>query len=341
MNLLKPHIGAFLLCMAQCATSLHAQTPGGPSPVPPASASGAAAPAPAAIHRPLTSNATLPEPLHTSDTYRLWTGRAPGAKTDSPKETPTITWFAPPMGRANGTAVIIAPGGSYLGLAGVLEGTEPASWFAARGVTAFVLQYRVGESARLPTPLFDGARAVRFVRAHAADFQVDPSRIGMMGFSAGGHLAATTAVEASAGNSGASDPVERESSRPDFLILGYPWLEGMQLLPNGHSQYCDFAARASQLPCNPNDYTRFNPHLYVTSQAPPTFIYHTSDDQLVAPEGSLRFYEALRARNIPVEIHIFEHGAHGSGLCGSDPSLSTWPQLLQDWLRHRGLLPSQ
>jgi acetyl esterase/lipase len=226
-----------------------------------------------------------------------------------------------------------------VGLAGVLEGTEPASWFTTRGVTAFVLQYRVGRDARLPTPLLDGARAVRFVRAYAADFHVDPNRIGMMGFSAGGHLAAMTAVQATPGKGDATDPVERVSSRPDFVILGYPWLEGTQLMPDGHSQYCDFAVRATHEPCRPQDYLRFTPRLYVTASAPPTFIYHTSDDELVAPEGSLQFYEALRRQNVPVEMHIFEHGRHGTGLGGSDPSLSSWPQLLQDWMRRRGLLP--
>jgi acetyl esterase/lipase len=330
-------ITALIVCAAQCAMALHAHTPDGSSPTSPRLAS--ATTAPTAIHS-FTSDAALPESLHTSDTYRLWTGRAPGAKGDSPSETPTLTWFAPPLGRANGTAVIIAPGGAYVGLAGVLEGTEPASWFASRGITAFVLQYRVGKGARLPTPLFDGARAVRFVRAHAAEFYVDPTRIGMMGFSAGGHLAATTAVQASVGAKDATDPVERESGRPDFLILGYPWLEGMQLLPDGHSQYCDFAIRATQQRCNPQDYVHFAPTDSVTSKAPPTFIYHTSDDELVPAEGSLRFYAALRRQNVPVEMHLFEHGPHGTGLGGSDPALSAWPQFLQDWLRHRGLLPA-
>jgi acetyl esterase/lipase len=330
---------AFVVCAALSAMALHAQSSIGAPPAP--SDPSHAAPEPAATNRSLPPDAALPEALHAADTYRLWAGTAPGAQSDSPEQTPTLTWFRPPLGRANATAVIVAPGGSYLGLAGVLEGTEPASWFTTRGVTAFVLQYRVGEHARLPIPLLDGARAVRFVRAHAAEFQIDPGRIGMMGFSAGGHLAAMTAVQASPGDPNAADPVERVSSRPDFLILGYPWLEGMQVTADGHSQYCDFAERATHVPCRPEDYTRFAPRLYVTSNAPPTFIYHTSDDQLVAPEGSTRFYEALRRQNVPVEIHIFEHGPHGTGLGDSDPALSSWPHLLQEWMRHRGLLPAR
>lgn len=287
----------------------------------------------------LRPDAPLPGVLRQASTYRLWPGRAPGARSDSPSETPTVTWYPPPSGRSNGTAVIVAPGGSYLGLAGVLEGTEPASWLASRGVAAFVLQYRVGRDARLPIPLFDGARAVRFVRAHAAQFHIDPNRIGMMGFSAGGHLTAMTAVQATPGNRGAADPVERVSSRPDFIILGYPWLEGTQLMANGHSQYCDFAISATHLPCRPKDYVRFNPLRYVTAKAPPAFIYLTSDDGLVPPEGALRFYEELWQRHVPVEMHIFEPGGHGSGLGGDDPELSSWPRLLQEWMRHRGLLP--
>src|SRR6185312_9812325 len=271
-----------MVCTAQCVIALCAH---------------------AATNAPLPSDAALPQVLHDADTYRLWAGRAPGAKSDSPQETPTITWFAPPPGRANGTAVIIAPGGGYTHLAGILEGTEPASWFTTRGVTAFVLQYRFGAEARLPTPLFDGARAVRFVRAHAADFHIDPDRIGMMGFSAGGHPAAMTGVEAFPGQLDRADPVDQVSGRPDFLILGYPWLEGMQLLPDGHSQYCDFAIRDTHTPCEPKDYVRFAPRLYVTSKAPPTFIYHTSDDGLVPAEGSLRFYEELRKQNITAAWH--------------------------------------
>jgi len=322
-------IKVLMVCAMQGATALLAQA-----------AFGAPASAPVATNGSLPPNEALPEVLHAADTYRLWAGRAPGAKSDSPKETPTLTWFAPPPGRTNGTAVIVAPGGGYTHLAGVLEGTEPASWFTTRGITAFVLQYRFGAQARLPTPLLDGARAVRFVRAQAAQFHVDPNRIGMMGFSAGGHLAAMTAVEAFPSQPDPADPIDRVSSRPDFLILGYPWLEGTQLLPDGHSQYCDFAIRDTHTPCAPKDYVRFAPLEYVTAKAPPTFIYHTSDDGLVPAEGSLRFYEALRKENIPAEMHVFEHGPHGTGLGGSDPQLSNWPQLLQEWMRHRGLLPT-
>jgi acetyl esterase/lipase len=305
-----------------------------------AAAGTAAAGVPVGPRQSLPPDAPRPSVLRQASTYRLWPGRAPGARSDSPAQTPTLTWYPPPPGSSNGTAVIVAPGGAYVGLAAELEGTEPASWFTTRGVTAFVLQYRVGRDARLPIPLLDGARAVRFVRAHAAQFHVDPNRIGMMGFSAGGHLTAMTALQATGGNPNASDPVERVSSRPDFIILGYPWLQGTKVMANGHSQYCDFAIAVTHQPCQPQQYVRFNPLLYVTAKAPPTFMYLTSDDGLVPPEGALRFYEELWKLHVPVEMHIFEPGGHGSGLGGDDPELSSWPQLLQQWMRYRGLLPS-
>jgi acetyl esterase/lipase len=302
-----------------------------------AQASGGASPAPVISGRAFPTDAALPHSLQQAGTYRLWRGRAPGAKSDAPGETPTLTWLAPAVGSI-GTAVIIAPGGGYVDMAGVLEGTEPASWFTTRGITVFVLQYRVGRDALLPTPLLDGARAVRFVRAHAADFHVDPNRIGMLGFSAGGHLAAMTAVQATPGEADSTDPIERASSRPDFLILAYPWLEGTQLMPNGHSPYCDLITQEAHVPCHPRSYVRFTPRSLVTRVSPPTFIYLTTDDDQVPPEGSLRFYEALWKQHVPVEMHIFAHGHHASVYGGADPSLSLWPHLLQEWMRRQGLL---
>jgi acetyl esterase/lipase len=185
------------------------------------------------------------------ESYRLWAGRPPGAQGQIDDGSPTVTVLRPQGGQSNGTAVVIAPGGAYIGLAGMLEGVEPAAWFTARGVTAFILTYRTGPNARLPVPLFDGARGVRLVRANAETFGVDPQRIGMMGFSAGGHLAATTAVDATEGDPASVDPIERVSSRPDFLILVYPWLDGTQVRADGTSSYCDFAEMGGAPRCDP------------------------------------------------------------------------------------------
>jgi acetyl esterase/lipase len=273
------------------------------------------------------------------ESYRLWPARAPGAQGDQDDETPTLTVVRPLQGGpANGTAVIVAPGGAYIGLAGMLEGVEPAAWFTARGVTAFILTYRVGPKARLPVPLLDGARAVRFVRANARAFNIDPARIGMMGFSAGGHLAATTAVEATPGDPGSGDEVERVSSRPDFLVLVYPWLEGMQVRADGGSSYCDFARLRGGSACQPADYVRFRPVARVSTSTPPTFLFHTTDDELVPVGGTIRFYDALVTNGVPAELHVFASGPHGAGLGGRSPALSRWPELLEGWLRARQLL---
>lgn len=274
------------------------------------------------------------EPMLGLETIRLWPGRAPDATGDGADETPTLTIMRPHRGHENGTAIVVAPGGAYLGLADNLEGRQVADWFASRGITAFVLKYRVGAKARLPIPFADGRRAIRYVRANAARLGVDPGRIGMIGFSAGGHLSATVATSAEPGRADAADPVERVSSRPDFLVLGYPWLEGMALDASGHSQYCDFA----QPKCDARAFERFQPIRAVTAQTPPTFLYHTTADGLVPAMGSLRFYEALQARKVPVELHVFARGDHGTGLGGGDPALARWPELMEHWLRAQGLL---
>jgi acetyl esterase/lipase len=297
----------------------------------------ATAPGVAALPK-LPSDAPLPEGLKL-DTYRLWPGRAPGATSDSSDDTPTLTVFRPLRTRANGTAVVIAPGGAYIALSEPSEGQEPAAWFAGRGVTAFVLTYRVGDKAALPTPLLDGARAIRWVRSHAADFGIDPARIGMMGFSAGGHLAAVTGTLGNARVEGPADPVDGASSRPDFLILAYPWLEATQA-GNGGLVYCELMARRSQ-PCNPSDLAALLPITAVSPETPPTFIFQTADDTVVPVGGVVRFYQALVAQKVPAELHVFETGAHGSGLGGANPALSQWPELLDGWLRQRGLLPAR
>ncbi len=166
-------------------------------------------------------------------TYRLYDGDAPGAAGKADLDVPTLTVFRPHPRTGNGTAIVIAPGGAYLGLAANLEGRQVADFFAARGVTAFVLKYRLGRTYLYPTPLRDAQRAIRFVRARAAEFGIIPDRIGMMGFSAGGHLTASAATFVEPGRPDAPDPIERVGSRPDFIVLGYPWLNAMWKNPAG------------------------------------------------------------------------------------------------------------
>jgi acetyl esterase/lipase len=271
------------------------------------------------------------------ETYRLWPQRAPRAGGDGDDETPTITVFRPTQYADTGTAIVVVPGGGYINLASIHEGRQIADWFTSRGVTAFVLRYRVGPKARLPTPLLDGKRAVRWVRANAARFRVAPDRIGMIGFSAGGHLAATTAAEADGGVTDAADPIERVSSQLNFVVLVYPWLNATVIGADGKSQYCTFAGRD----CKPQDFTQYQPLKSVTKSFPPTFIFHTTEDSLVHSDGSVALYQALYANAVPVEMHIFARGQHGTGFGGIDPALSLWPGLLQEWLRAQGLLSKQ
>lgn len=271
-------------------------------------------------------------------TIRLWNGDAPQAKGKACEDIPTLTMFDPGGNKGNGSAVIILPGGSYAHLAANYEGRQVADWFAARGFRAFVLQYRLSSNGYLlPVPLLDARRAVQLVRARAQDYQIDPNRIGILGFSAGGHLAALASVQPVAGSPDAEDPIERVSSRPDFLVLAYPWL-GAISTDTTHLSYCKVfnvmdrceALRAA-----------YSPDLFVTKDTPPTFWFHTFDDRTVPVEQGLRFYDALVKAGVPSEAHIFAHGPHGTGLGFADLSLEQWPKLLDTWLRGLGLMPAK
>ncbi len=268
-------------------------------------------------------------------TVPLWDGPAPGARGTSAADTPTLTVFRPHRGTGNGTAVVVAPGGAYVGLAANLEGRQVADWFASRGVTAFVLRYRLGSNYLYPIPLQDARRAIRLVRFRAAEFGIAPSRVGMMGFSAGGHLAATAGTMSDSGATTATDPVDRASSRPDFLVLAYPWLNAMKPNPQGVLAYCGVMHLPPERCAT---FEQYSPDLHVSARTPPTFIYHTTDDQTVPVDASVVFYRALSAAGVPVEMHIFATGRHGSGLGIGDAALDLWPTLLEAWMRGRGLL---
>jgi acetyl esterase/lipase len=267
-------------------------------------------------------------------TIRLWPGDAPQAKGTGCDDIPTLSVLRPQPGHENGSAVIVMPGGAYLHLASILEGREVADWFTARGFTAFVLRYRLGKKYLLPVPLVDARRAVQLVRARARDYHISPSRIAIIGFSAGGSLAGLTATQFVPGNPDAEDPIERVSSRPDYVVLGYPWI-GAVSPDTSNLSYCklmDVMDRCEELQ------KAYSPDLFVTKDTPPTFIYHTTDDATVPVEQALRFYEALLKAGASGEIHIFAHGSHGSGLGSGNATLDQWPNLLENWLRDRGLL---
>lgn len=268
-------------------------------------------------------------------TIRLWPADAPQAKGKACEDTPTLTVFAPQQGHDNGSAVVVLPGGAYAGLAANLEGRQVADWFTARGFRAFVLSYRLSSHGYLlPVPLLDARRAVQTVRARARDYFVAPNRIVVIGFSAGGHLAALSATQFVPGAADAEDIIERVSSRPDYLVLGYPWI-GAISSDTSHLTYCklfNVMDRCEALR------TAYSPDLFVTKQTPPTFWFHTFNDETVPVEQGLRFYDALIKAGVPAEAHIFSNGPHGTGLGKADAALDQWPNLLEIWLRAQGLL---
>ncbi len=269
-------------------------------------------------------------------TLQLWPSGAPEIEGTPAEDLPTLTVFVPQKGKGTGSAVIVAPGGAYMRLASNLEGRQVADWFASQGVTAFVLKYRLGGKYLYPIPLQDAQRAIRLVRSSAATYGFMPDRVGIVGFSAGGHLAAATGTLFDAGKPGASDPVERLSSRPDFLVLGYPWLNAMQ--PSGqYITYCSMIKTVPPETCKVDE-QKYTPSRHVTPQTPTTFIYSTTDDRTVPISASVDFYNALTAAGVPVEMHIFRHGEHGSGMGAGIAALDQWPALLAQWLRDQGLL---
>lgn len=268
-------------------------------------------------------------------TINLWPGQPPQAKGNGCEDIPTLTIFAPRVHTENGSAVVIFPGGAYAHLAADLEGREVADWFTARGFRAFIVAYRLTSSGYvLPVPLLDARRAIQTVRAHAAEYHIAPDRIVAIGFSAGGHLAALAGVKPVPGDANAADPVERVSSRPDYLVLGYPWL-GAVTTDTSHLSYCklfNLMEKCDELKA------LYTPTLFVSKDTPPTFIYHTFNDKTVPIQQSLDFFDALIKAGVPSEYHVFANGAHGSGLGKGDPALDLWPSLLDAWLRAKGLL---
>lgn len=264
----------------------------------------------------------------------LWPGGAPGAQGSEPADQPTLYPFVVPAGRGVGTAVVVCPGGGYQHLSMEKEGSEIARWLNSLGVSAFVLQYRLGPKYRHPIELGDAQRAIRTVRAKAADYRIEPDRIGIMGFSAGGHLASSAGTHFDAGDASAADPIDRVSSRPDFLILCYPVISFVNYTHQG--------SKNALLGPNPDPklVESMSSELAVTPQTPPTFLFHTTTDGTVPVENSVLFYMALRKAGVPAEMHIYERGPHGVGLAPTDEALSSWPQRLADWLRIHGLLNS-
>lgn len=253
----------------------------------------------------------------------LWPDGAPGALGNADKDSPTITPYLPAAEIATGVAIVICPGGGYGGLA-KHEGEGYALWLNEHGVAGFVLKYRLGSNGyRHPVMLQDAARAVRLVRAKAATWKIDPARVGIMGSSAGGHLASTLLTHFDNGKPEAADPIERQSSRPDLGILCYAVIT---MGPNTHT-----GSRRNLLGDNPSpELVRLlSNELQVTPQTPPCFIWHTYEDKAVKVENSLDFALALRQAGVPFDLHIYQKGGHGMGLGKDHP----WPTDCLFWLK--------
>jgi acetyl esterase/lipase len=266
----------------------------------------------------------------------LWPAGAPGALGDGEFDKPTLTVFLPMAPNTTKTGVVVAPGGSYQHLAMEKEGFAFARWLNERGVAAFVLQYRVGPKYHYPVELEDAQRAIRMVRAHAAEWGVATDHVGMWGSSAGGHLAATAGTKFDWGEADASDVVERQGSRPDFLILSYPVITFEEpYLHRGSLKYL-----LGDTP-EPKLVNELSAETQVTKDTPPTFLFATTDDKTVPVMNSVMFYSALVKVGVPVELHLLQHGSHGAGLAPDNPELSVWPDLLAKWMRERGYMGVQ
>ena len=264
----------------------------------------------------------------------LWPGGAPGAVGNETIDIPTLTTYLPPKDKMTGAAIIVCPGGGYTHLADH-EGRPVAEWLNSLGVTAFVLKYRLGPRYHHPAQMQDAARAIRIVRARAAEWGLDPQRIGILGFSAGGHLASTAGTHFDSGNPNAADAIERVSSKPNVLILIYPVITMRDKTHAGSRKNLLGDDPAPEL------VTLLSNDEQVTKETPPAFLVHTSNDDAVPVENSLLFVNALRRASVPFEFHLYERGPHGFGLGGKDPILATWPDRCADWLRLHGFVSTK
>lgn len=276
----------------------------------------------------------------------LWDGTPPNHQASDYKEnrtlggnmlrvtqvqTPSIEVRLPSKGNSTGTAIVVCPGGGYGMLAYDWEGTDIASWLNANGIAAIVLKYRLPEDASNVTPhltpLLDAERAMRLARHNASEWNIDADQIGVMGFSAGGHLASTLGTHFDSGNLEASDPVDRLSSRPDFMILMYPVITFDETLTHGGSRRNLLGEDDS-----PELVKLYSNELHVTPSTPPTFLVHSSDDTAVPVQNSLLFYNALLQNKVEAEMHLYPYGGHGYSLAIGQGRLQEWSDHCIAWI---------
>ncbi|ALJ04969.1 esterase [Pseudalgibacter alginicilyticus] len=245
---------------------------------------------------------------------------------------PTLEVYLPSKKNNTGKAVVICPGGGYQALAYDWEGIDIAKWFNTKGIAAFVLKYRLPDSKSIKVsyeaPLQDAQRAIRLLRFHAEKWHINKNKIGVMGFSAGGHLASTLGTQFNYPNHFKESNVDIISARPDFMVLLYP-------VVTMKSNFTHKGSRNSLLGKIPDEklVEKFSNELHVSKNTPPTFIVHSGDDELVPVENSLNFYNALRSNNVKTEMHIYPYGGHGFSLAIGKDYLQTWPDRLYDWLK--------
>ena len=273
-----------------------------------------------------------------AEPIRMWAGDAPGALGKADHDIPTITTYLPAADKVNGTAIVVCPGGGYGGLAGH-EGEGYAKWLADNGVSAFVLKYRLGSKGyRHPVMLGDVSRAIRLVRSRAAEWKLDPKRVGVMGSSAGGHLASTAVTHFDAGKADAEDTVDRQSSRPDFGVLCYAVISMEDGVTHGGSK-----ANLLGKDPDPKLVELLSNEKQVTKETPPCFVWSTQEDKAVSVTNSLRFVAALQQNGIDYDFHVYQKGPHGIGLSEGKNGAATgdihpWGKDLLFWMRQNGWL---
>jgi acetyl esterase/lipase len=289
----------------------------------PASVVSPGKPATAAAPPPTTAPATRPT---VGQIIRLWDDRAPRATGDKDADIPTIQVFLPDPAKANGCAVVICPGGGYCGLAMGYEGTDVAKWFNTHGVAAFVLKYRIAPYGQ-PMPMLDGQRAIRLVRMNSKAWGIDWKRIGIMGFSAGGHVASTVGTHWDKYIPASPDPVNGQSCRPDFMLLVYPVITMKPKIAHEGSRRNLLGDKPPQKLVD-----LYSNELQVKDDTPPAFIVASKTDDVVPVKNSELFADALKAHKIPHEFLELPTGNHGYGMAANDPKLSVWTDACLKWM---------
>ncbi len=253
---------------------------------------------------------------------------------------PTLRSYLPPAGKASGCAVVICPGGAYVEEAIGLEGYRVARWFNKLGVTCFVLKYRLPQGqlppSGIPWPLQDVRRAVQIVRAHAKPWHINSHDVGVMGFSAGGSVASLSGVHWLPGNPNAKNQLNRISTRPDFLVLGYPVIS---MMPGITHPLSHASLLWKNAPLQVDQY--FSSELNVSALTPPAFIFYAHDDHSVNHQNEKRFYAALKRNGIPAKLIEFKHGGHGFGLGLKGTDSTGWPKACAAWLKKERFLPAK